>query len=373
MKLVVFSSAPIVQLKGKLFMYTPYEKEMQIWAKYTDEIQFCCPVWEEHKNLLVSQISFSVLSAITLEEFSVKTIRSAFSSISKVVKNMSTIFNAMQQADHIHLRCPGNIGLLACMLQILFPNKTKTAKYAGNWDSKSKQPWSYRLQKWILNNPFLTRNMQVLVYGEWSNQSKNIKPFFTATYSEVEIETIAKTINSKTKIKLIFVGSLVIGKNALYAIQLLEQLHKTNANVLLDIYGDGILREILEKYVETNNLGQYVILHGNQNQEIIKKAYQQSHFVILPSKSEGWPKAIAEGMFWGCVPLATTVSCVPNMLNQGNRGVLLDMKLDKDATAVNILINSSTDYGNKSKAAMDWSRNYTVERFETEIQKLLEA
>lgn len=92
----------------------------------------------------------------------------------------------MVQADYIHLRCPGNMGLEA-LVQMLFPNKPKTAKYAGNWNPKSKQPWSYRLQKWILSYTFLTQNMQVLVYGEWSNQTKNSKLFFSDTYSEEEM------------------------------------------------------------------------------------------------------------------------------------------------------------------------------------------
>ena len=373
MRLIVFSSSPIVQLKGKLFMYTPYEKEMQIWAKHTDEIQFCCPVWEEHKNLLVSQINFSTLTTITLEEFSVKTIRSAFSSIRKVFKNRSTIFKAMQQADHIHLRCPGNIGLLACIVQIFFPSKIKTAKYAGNWDPKSKQPWSYRLQKWILNNPFLTRNMQVLVYGDWENQSKNIKPFFTATYSEQEEAAISKTINQQEKIRLLFVGTLVEGKNPMYAIRLAEQILQTNQNVVLDIYGEGMFRTALEEYIEVNNLKEYVFLHGNQNQQVLKKAYQESHFVILPSKSEGWPKAITEGMFWACVPIATAVSCVPYMLDEGNRGILLQMDLAKDVAKIIALINHPKDFQDKSKVALNWSRNYTLERFENEIQKLIQG
>ena len=76
--------------------------------------------------------------------------------------------------------------MLGCFIQILFPNKPKTAKYAGNWDPKSSQPTSYRIQKWILNNTILTKNMQALVYGEWEGNSKNIKPFFTATYQEKE-------------------------------------------------------------------------------------------------------------------------------------------------------------------------------------------
>ena len=48
--------------------------------------------------------------------------------------------------------------------------------------------------------------------------------------------------------------------------------------------------------------------------------------MILPSKSEGWPKAIAEGMFFGCIPIATPVSCVPWMLADGSRGILVSEK-----------------------------------------------
>lgn len=372
MKLIVFSSAPIIKLEGKLHMYAPYEKEMQLWAKFVDEIIFCCPVWNEDRNLLISELNFSTSRLIPLSEFSIKSIKLAFQSIAKVLKNVLIIFKAMRQADHIHLRCPGNMGLLACFLQILFPSKPKTAKYAGNWDPKAKQPWSYRLQKWLLANTFLTRNMKVLVYGEWSNQSVNITPFFTASYSEKEIVVKAKKIQANENIRLLFVGSLVEGKNPLYAIQLLEQLRAKQINAVLDIYGEGVLRSSLELYIVENQLQEYVILHGNQNQIVLKKAYQESHFVVLASKSEGWPKAIAEAMFWGCVPLATAVSCVPDMLAQGKRGVLLQMKVEKDAATINDLMNNPADFEKKSSAALQWSQKYTLDYFEAEIQKLLQ-
>ena len=61
---------------------------------------------------------------------------------------------AMKNADHIHWRCPGNMGLIGAIVQILFPKKNKTAKYAGNWDPKAKQPFTYKLQRWILSNTF---------------------------------------------------------------------------------------------------------------------------------------------------------------------------------------------------------------------------
>ena len=110
---------------------------------------------------------------------------------------------------------------------------------------------------------------------------------------------------------------------------------------------------------------------GNQTQEILKKAYQRSHFVVLPSESEGWPKALAEGMFWGCVPLATKVSCVPYILDYGNRGVVLAINLENDFSQMKVLLQNQTDYKSKSEKASFWSRKYTLDVFEKEIKKLL--
>ena len=65
--------------------------------------------------------------------------------------------------------------------------------------------------------------MQVLVYGEWKDQSRNIKSFFTATYSETEKVLIQKTDFDQV-MKFVFLGSLVTGKNPMYAIKLIEKL-----------------------------------------------------------------------------------------------------------------------------------------------------
>ena len=371
MKFLIVTHVPHSIEQHYYFGYAPYVREMNIWLKHVDQCSIVAPISNERPNAIAIAYQHPNIIFYKIPTIALTSLKSIFKTTIALPILIVTITKAMQQADHIHLRCPGNIGLLGCLIQILFPSKTKTAKYAGNWDPKAKQPWSYRLQKWILNNTFLTRNMQVLVYGDWEKQSKNIKPFFTATYSQKE-EVIQKTISSDATTRLLFVGSLVSGKNPLYAIQLLEQLRQRNQNVVLDLYGDGMLWPVLEKYIETNNLSQFVVLHGNQDQEIIKKAYQDSHFVILPSKSEGWPKAIAEGMFWACVPLATAVSCVPYMLDYGNRGLVLQMDLEKDAAIIKELINNPMVFEKKSEAAAIWSREYTLERFENEIQKLLQ-
>ena len=374
MKLLVISSAPVVELDGKLHLYAPYEKEMQLWAKHADTIQFCCPIWKQDRKLLIAPISFEVNSIVELQEFDITSLSNKLKAIPFAFVALIKIFKAMRQADHIHLRCPGNIALLACLVQILFPNKQKTAKYAGNWDPKSKQPWSYRLQKWILSNTFLTKNMQVLVYGEWEGSSKNVKSFFTATYSELEVQ------NSKFKIqdskfaepfRFIFVGTLSKGKQPLYVIQLVEEMHKKGKKVLLELYGEGILRKELEHYISQNNLEAIVFLKGNQNKETVLKGYQNSHFLILPSKSEGWPKVVAEAMFWGCVPIASPVSCVSYMMGNGSRGIVLQEELNQDVNQIKTVINNQELYQKMASEGQSWSRQFTTDKFETEISKLI--
>ena len=373
MKLVVISSAPIVQKEGENYLYAPYEKEMQLWAKHANSIQFCCPIWKEDKKLLIAPISFETTPTIELKEFDITSFSNMLRAIPNAFVDLIRIFEAMKKADHIHLRCPGNMALLAAVVQIFFPKKVKTAKYAGNWDPKARQPFTYKLQRWILSNTILTKNIQVLVYGDWENQTKNIKPFFTATYSESEILNANFRIQNKDQesIKFLFVGTLSKGKQPLYAIQIVEELFKKGKNVTLDLFGDGAMKSEIETYIRNNDLESIIQLKGNQSKDAILTAYQNSHFLILPSKSEGWPKVVAEAMFWGCVPIASPVSCVSYMMGNGSRGVILQEELNQDVDQIKIVINNQELYQKMASEGQTWSRQFTTDKFEAEISKLL--
>ena len=370
MKVVVISSSPFIEKEAQYYAYSPYVKELVIWDKHSDEIAFFCPIWEKDNGLLIAPITFAIARMFVAKEFNIKTISNLLKAFRCSFWNFYQLFKAIIWADHIHLRCPGNIGLMGCIVQIFFPGKSKTAKYAGNWDPNSKQPWSYKLQRWILSNTLLTRNMQVLVYGEWERSNSNIKPFFTASYSEAEKIAVQPRSLTET-ISMIYVGTLSRGKRPIYAIQLLQKLLKKHSNIELSFYGNGKEKEHLETYIRNNQLENFVFLKGNFAQDAMKKVYQEAHFIILPSESEGWPKVVAEGMFWGCLPIATKVSCVPNMLENGERGVLLSMDIDQDAAILFDLIQDQNLYSDKVQKSILWSRKYTLDLFESEIKNLL--
>ncbi|KAB8151844.1 glycosyltransferase [Kordia sp. TARA_039_SRF] len=359
------------QKNDEYYAYAPYVKEMNLWLKYVDKVTIVAPLLNDKEiRPIDSAYQHDRIDFKKIPAFNLLSLKSSLQALLVLPIIFFKIVSAMRNADHIHLRCPGNIGLIGCVAQIFFPKKTKTAKYAGNWDPNSKQPLSYRLQKKILSNTFLTKNMNVLVYGDWKQQTKNIKSFFTATYRDNDKTAVVKR-TFKDTIHFSFVGSLSPGKRPLLTIQIIEELIKRNYNVRLDVFGDGVKRQELADYIKQKQLGKYVTLHGNVTAETIKEVHKTAHFMMLPSKSEGWPKVVAEAMFWGSLPIVTKISCVPYMLDEGNRGILIEPTIENAVAEIEKVLPSEDIYQEKVQKAVEWSRNFTLDTFENEIKSLL--
>ena len=361
--------------QGQFFAYGPYVREMNRWFTFADQVTVVSPV-----NFSLSPDPIDLpyihqkLQVVSVPEVNLLSAKSLFRSILNIPLILFRIGKAMRKADHIQLRCPGNYGLLGAIVQVFFPGKMKSAKYAGNWDRNAPKPFTYKLQQNILSSTFWSKNMTVLVYGNWPNESKNIKPFFTASYSNQEISPVLKKgLSERELIRLIFVGGLVSGKNPILAAEVVLHLKKKGYKARLDMYGEGAERSKLEEFIQSNQLDHEIQLKGNVPSDKVKEAFKESHFLIFISNSEGWPKVVAESMFWGCVPVTTRVSCVPQMLGEGERGVLIDKNSEKASEEVIRLVKKPEKYHLMSDKAANWSRQYTLENFEEEIGKIIKT
>ncbi|WP_317045705.1 glycosyltransferase [Lutibacter agarilyticus] len=179
--------------------------------------------------------------------------------------------------------------------------------------------------------------------------------------------------SQSTNLKFIYVGGFTPGKQPLLSVQVVHQLKKNGYSVQLDMYGDGVERINVENYILVNDLKDVVFLLGNTSKEIVKKAYQQAHFLVFISKSEGWPKVVAEAMFWGCLPITSNVSCIPSMLDFGKRGSIVNANSNEIISAIETYLQNPSIYKEQAQKAMDWSRQYTLEKFEEEIGKLFHS
>lgn len=373
MRFSIFSHAEHYEEAGKLYSYGPYVKEMNLWIANIENIKVVAPSDSRKRSAIDKAYQHVNIELVKIPKLHYKG-TALCRSLTNSWEILRVCYSEMKAADHIHIRCPGNVGMLAIVVSSFFPNKSKTVKYAGNWDPESKQPLSYRFQKWWLSNTFLSRNVKVLVYGNWENQSRNIIPFFTASFSEREKEAVKKEF--KSPFRFLFCGSLVEGKRPLLAVKIIDQLYRNGYQVKLDIYGEGPERMKVVDYIEKNDLQGVIKLHGNQPQETLEGAYRGAQFCVLPSKSEGWPKALAEGMFFGCIPIGTEISCVPWMLGGGTRGLLLTPPLaptggGRVVEKIRRLLEDEEAMLMMSQRAQEWSQEYTLEKFKYEIHKLL--
>ena len=371
MKFLVITHTPHRKQESLLYAYEPYVREMNLWTKYVNETRIVAPLIDAAPRKIDSKYTASNIGIKTIPSINFIGLSNKLRSLLKLPIIFFTILNQCFWADHIHLRCPGNIGLLGCFIQIFFPSKIKTVKYAGNWDPNSNQPLSYRIQQYIVSNTFFTRNCKVLVYGEWPNMTKNILPFFTASYHSKEIEEVKK-MDIRKKLQLIYVGGLTSNKQPLLSVEVANALKERDFPVELNVYGDGVEYQKLAEYIENKQLNNTVILHGNQDKNTVKKAFQESHFLIFVSKSEGWPKVVAEAMFWGCIPLASAVSCVPYMLDNGGRGTLVTNDVEDIVAVIENYANKDLLWTQTSEKGKAWSQVITLDKFEEEIKKLVQ-
>ncbi|NVJ86769.1 MAG: glycosyltransferase family 4 protein [Algoriphagus sp.] len=343
---------------------------MRLWEKNVDELIIVAPLSKKEPSPIDLPYLQDNIKFISIPEFNILGTKNLLRSIFLLPVILFKIARGMFLCDHIHLRCPGNVGLLSSFVQIFFPFKNKTAKYAGNWDPKSAQPWSYRVQRKILRSELLTKNMSVLVYGEWLDNTKNIIPFFTASYLESDKRAFNKP-DMDDKIRLIFVGGLFSNKNPEIALKVCSFLKAKNIRIELVFCGDGPEYSKLLALRDSLELKDEVKFLGNVSAERVRDEFIQAHFLIFVSDSEGWPKVVAEAMWWGCIPITTPVSCVPQMLGYGERGFLTQ----KDSKTISNIIEDSLMDPNSlflmRNRAIAWAHQYTLEKFEREIKKLL--
>lgn len=375
MRLMLYSHVIHKLYNGQTYAYGPYVKEMNLWLKEFDTVTIVAPFVHSSKIDPIDEPFYcNHINHINLFSFSAIGVDAILKSLIVVPLNILIIYLSMFRSGHIHVRCPGNVGLLASLIQICFPWKRKSFKYAGNWVDNVGQPITYRIQKWILSNCLLTRKSTTLVYGKRSFDKSCVVNAFTATYTADGAKPVAlRTLLPDHPIQMVFAGSLIEGKNPLIAIDVCRILNDHGLIVYLTICGNGPLSESVNKYIADIGLEEKVICKGNLNRGELDLVYQTSHFLLMPSRSEGWPKSVAEAMWWGTLPVVSPVSCVPEMLDHGARGILVSPNAAQIAASIAPLVNRPGYYQSMCIKAMEWSRGYTLESFRKLIESVPKA
>lgn len=307
--------------------YKNRNEEIVGWGPTINEVNYLADYWEEvvhvaclhHKTMPPSSLSYTRqnISFVPIPPYGGKSIKDKLMILIKIPKIINQVTKSIKGASEVQLRLPTSMGLfLLPLFSFFIPRKfTFWVKYAGNWNQK-KPPLSYRFQRWWLKKNIAKCN--VTINGFWSGQPKHCHSFENPCLTQEDIKKgkeIAQTKTFDQSYIFSFVGRLEDAKGVSRIIEALKNIPVEKIEKVHFI-GSG---DDLEKYKNASRfLGEKVLFHGFQNSEKVHQILKESHFFLLPSQSEGFPKVIAEAACYGTIPVVSDVGSIAHYINDSH-------------------------------------------------------
>ena len=372
-RLLIVSHVVHYRWQGQLFAYGPYAREIDIWADLFPQVVIAAPCRQETppgECIAIDRANVKIAPQWELGG------DSAWEKIGQLLMLPCLTWGlcrALWRADAIHLRCPGNIGLLGAILAPLFSRKL-IAKYAGQWGSFPGETLAARWQRAILASRWWRG--PVTVYGNWPHQPPHIIPFFTSLLTHEYILRAKQAADGKQfaiPLRVLFVGRLTTAKNVDVLLSALSELARAGVELTCQIIGDGPERKNLEALAANLHLADRVEFAGGMDHQLVLDRYERADVLVLVSETEGWPKAITEAMAFGLICIGGDRGLVPEMLGEGRGFVVPPRDVAALVAALRQIAATPNSNQDMSARAAAWAQRYSLDGLKTALQDLLAA
>lgn len=346
-----------------------------------NEINFLADYWEEVVHVGCFYPSKAPKSALPYTKSSIRFVpippfggKSFLAKLLILLKIPTIIRQVVKNSDgasEVQLRLPTSIGLFLLPLFSFFlpRNYTFWVKYAGNW-GQAQPPFSYRLQRyWLLKN---WARCGVTLNGFWNKQPYHCYSFENPCLSELDLEkgkVTIKTKNFQAPFILTFIGRLEDEKGVSTIIEALKTISLDKIDAIHFI-GDGVKRRYYEK--QASFLGSKVFFHGFLSKDAVHSILSESHFFLLPSDSEGFPKTVAEAACYGVLPVVSDVGSIGHYINATNGFVWYKNEETCYRDVLEEALNtSSSDLKEKSNLVQNLVEKFTFMAYLNKLNHLI--
>lgn len=144
------------------------------------------------------------------------------------------------------------------------------------------------------------------------------------------IEPFVERPHEPSIFEIVSVGSLQPYKGHQYLVNACAGLAHRGLDFRCRIVGEGVERESLERLIDECCLAGRVVLEGAMPQDQVAKRLREADVYVQPSvveksgKKEGIPVALMEAMASGVPVIATRLSGVPELVQDGLTGLLVE-------------------------------------------------
>jgi len=285
------------------------------------------------------------------------------------------IWQGFNRSDVIHVRCPGNMGLLGTIL-CWFTKKPRFAKYAGEWTPYKGESLSNRLQKGLLKSKGFGGPVLYYDYYRTSNIHRNLVPFYTSSLTLDQIIQANKVARKKVlskPIKLLFAGRLSFNKGPDLLVKAFNKLEQRYpGKYRLVICGDGEQRIFVQDLVEKLKLNDIVRITGWIKFDQLFKELKSAHIICQPTRfTESWGKTLQEAMAYGAIPVASRIGGFQYQLRERPELLFEPNKIDEIVTIIEQLTASPGKFEEYRDWAIQQSNRYSLDNFRSDLGKLL--
>lgn len=175
---------------------------------------------------------------------------------------------------------------------------------------------------------------------------------------------------------LALVGSINERKGQKEMLEALPVILDKHPRVKLMFAGEGLdfsknYEKALHRTVESRGLEKSVIFAGFQ--EDIAKVYQTADILVVPSRYEAFGRVVVEGMLWGIPVIAARVGGIPEIIEHGKSGILVDSREPQVlADAVSRLLEDRTQWARLSREGQELaSQRFGMKPMMEKIQNIL--
>ena len=242
----------------------------------------------------------------------------------------------------------------------------------------SKSKWRLRLYKWVLEDVHIIQHSPLLFYDIERIVIKNKVFFVPNGIPLVKHEEIERPYRSQ--VNILFLSNMIVSKGPIVLLEackiLLDEGHSNfKCHFVGDWWKDKCRELFYRRLGDDKRLAQVVVYHGPKYGEEKYRILEESDILCFPTYHEAFGNVIIEAMQFSLPVISTYEGSIPETIINGVTGYLVPQGDSRGlARKIKTLIENKNLRISMGKAGRRrFLEHYTIEVFETNMKKVLEA
>jgi glycosyltransferase involved in cell wall biosynthesis len=282
----------------------------------------------------------------------------------------------VRRADVVHTPLPGDLAFLG-MLTALGLRRRLIARYGGSWAATSESTMMNRVTRQCMRLFAGGRNVMLATGVGAEPPAPGVHWVFSTAISSRELAEVQPdlTRGASEPLRVIFAGRLSPEKGLLYLLEAMALLRARgdlgDRIPQLTLAGDGPQREELVRTARALGVDDLIHFAGQLDRISLLTEMCRSDVCVLPSLTEGFCKALIDGMVCGLPAIATEAGSAGTVVGRAaERGWLVPYRDPAAiADALRRLVLQPPDWPALRRRCREFTEGLTIEAWAAEIAR----